>query len=302
MSSEPRSTQSDGLFLSQGVSIVVPVYNESSGLDEFLREFNESMASFPYPWEIMLVDDGSADGTPALLESQQRPWHRHEINRGYGAAIKTGIAKTSYPAIVIIDADGTYAPDDILKVAKELESADMSVGARTGEGASIPWERRPAKWAIRCFAEWMVRRKVPDLNSGLRAFRRERVEPFLKLLPDGFSLTTTLTVAFHANALKVAYLPIQYRKRSGKSKFRPFADTWNMILVILRTIVLIRPLNFFLPLSLALFFAAFAVGLGSHLMGRFMDATFIVLMMTSIQMFVLGLVADLIVRVQLWTH
>ena len=206
------------------------------------------------------------------------------------------------PNIVIIDADGTYPPAEIEKLVQQLEHVDMAVGARTGADAKIPWVRRPAKWLIRMFAQWMVRRPIPDLNSGLRAFRRDRVEPILRLLPDGFSLTTTITIAFQATGSRVDYIQTEYRLRSGKSKFRPIADTWNLILVILRTIVLLRPLNFFLPLSVLLAVLAMLVGGVSLAMGRFMDATFILIMMASMQMFVLGLIADLIVRVQYRTH
>jgi hypothetical protein len=149
----------------------------------------------------------------------------------------------------------------------------------------------------------MVRRPIPDLNSGLRAFRKSYIVKVQRLLPDGFSLTTTLTVALLTSGRSVHYETIHYNKRAGKSKFKPITDTWNMILLILRTVVLIRPLNVFLPLSFILAIAAIGIGLWSKLYTeQFMDATFIVLMTTSIQMFVLGLIADLIVRITLWTH
>ncbi|MDP8244037.1 MAG: glycosyltransferase family 2 protein [Candidatus Hinthialibacter antarcticus] len=284
------------------MSIVIPVYNESEGLSAFISELSAVLETFSRPCEVLLVDDGSSDGSTEILANQSLPYIQHDVNLGYGAAIKTGIQKTSMPNIVIIDADGTYPPAEIEKLVRRLEHVDMAVGARTGTDAKIPWVRRPAKWLIRMFAQWMVRRSIPDLNSGLRAFRRERVEPILRLLPDGFSLTTTITIAFQATGSRVEYIETEYRIRSGQSKFRPIADTWNLILVILRTVVLLRPLNFFLPLSLLLAVLAILVGGVSLAIGEFMDATFIVLMMASMQMFVLGLIADLIVRVQYRTH
>ena len=287
---------------SHGVSIVVPVFNEAQGLQTFIEELQQELNSFPHPFEVVLIDDGSTDGTKDILASLSLPYFSHDVNLGYGAAIKTGIQKTSMPYIVIIDADGTYPPAEILKLVNHLNTVDMAVGARTGVDAKIPWVRRPAKWLIRQFAQWMVRRPIPDLNSGLRAFRRDRVEPILRLLPDGFSLTTTITIAFQSLGLRVDYLETDYRVRAGKSKFRPIADTWNLILVILRTVVLLRPLNFFLPVSLLLALTAILIGGATLVMGKFMDATFIVLMMASMQMFVLGLIADLIVRVQFRTH
>lgn len=284
------------------LAIIVPVFNEERGLPSFLDEMKQFADECPYECEIMYVDDGSVDGTGALLHEAGVLVHRHEVNLGYGAALKSGIQRTSAPIIVIIDSDGTYNPNEIISLVPLLEENDMVVGARLGPEAQIPWVRRPAKWMIRRFAEWMVRRSIPDLNSGLRAVHRSRIEPVMRLLPDGFSLTTTLTTALHAMGMRVEYLPIEYRKRSGSSKFHPIRDTWNMIMVILRTIVLFRPLNFFLPLSFLLAFLAVSVGIASKLAGEFMDATFIVLMMSSVQMFVLGLVADLIVRLHLRTH
>lgn len=286
----------------KGISIIIPVYNEAEGVLPFLNNLQEVVHNLPYTADIIIVDDGSTDNTPDLLRDQPFTLIRHEWNRGYGAAIKTGIQHSRHEAILIIDADGTYSPEDIPALIAHLDEYDMVVGARTSQNAQIPLIRRPAKWIIRLFAAWIVRQPIPDLNSGLRIFRKSQVEPILRLLPDGFSLTTTITVAFMTSGKRVYFEKIRYEKRSGKSKFRPFSDTWNMILLILRTVVLIRPLNVFLPLSFFLAIMAFVVLVISKTMGHFMDATFIVLMMASIQMFVLGLIADLIVRINLWTH
>ena len=286
----------------QGLSIIVPVYNEADGILPFLKKLEEIIHTLPLRTEVLIIDDGSTDTTPALLGEQSFTVIRHEWNRGYGAAIKTGIQHCNYEAILIIDADGTYVPEDIPKLLHHFDGCDMAVGARTSQDAKIPISRRPAKWLIRQFTAWIVRQPIPDLNSGLRLFRKSQVEPILRLLPDGFSLTTTITVAFITSGKRVHYEEIQYNKRMGQSKFHPLSDTWNMILLILRTVVLIRPLNVFVPFSFLLAIFAFMVLIISKLMGHFMDATFIVLMMASIQMFVLGLIADLIVRINLWTH
>ncbi len=293
---QPKPTNNDG------VTIIVPVYNEAEGLVDFATELEAALEGFTCPYEVLFVDDGSSDDTQSILNEHSLPHIRHDVNLGYGAAIKAGIQSTTLSNIVIIDADGTYPADQILSLAAKLDHADMAVGARTGADAKVPLIRRPAKWVIRLFAEWMVRKSVPDLNSGLRAFRRDCVAPIIRLLPDGFSLTTTMTIALMATGAKVEYIQTDYRKRIGQSKFRPIVDTWNLILVILRTIVLLRPLNFFLPLSVVLAAAAVLIGGVSLWLGEFMDATFIVLMMASMQMFVLGLIADLIVRVQYRTH
>lgn len=289
--------------VSKGISVIVPVYNEEEGLPDFLARLGDFQSKCEFPVEIVLIDDGSTDRSGEILATVPHRVERHEANQGYGAAVKTGLLAASNEAAVIIDADGTYGAEDIMAVASHLDRHDMVVGARTGRDAKIPLARRPAKWMVRKFASWMVKRPIPDLNSGLRAFRRSQILKFIHLLPDGFSLTTTITVAFHAAGKKVWYQRVQYGKRAGASKFRPVADTWNLIMLILRTVVLIRPLNVFLPLSFILTAAALAVLVITKLfLPPFMDATFIVLFTTGIQMFVLGLIADLIVRINLWTH
>ncbi len=289
-------------LLSEGITVIVPVFNEAEGLPQFLQNVDAFASSCSFPYEILFIDDGSTDESVSILEQTRYTLLTHDVNRGYGAAVKTGIEQAGNEAIVIIDADGTYNTNDIEKILRKLNQYDMVVGARTGNNVHIPLFRRPVKWAIRHFASWMAGHSIPDLNSGLRAFRRSEVMKLIRLLPDGFSLTTTITVAMHTAGQRVHYEPIDYAKRTGLSKFRPFSDTWNLLMLILRTVVLIRPLNVFLPLSIILFVTALVVGLYTKfVLHEFMDATFIVLMMTSIQMFVLGLIADLIVRINLWT-
>lgn len=289
--------------MDQGISILIPVYNEGEGLEAFLQTLRHVVESVSRPVEIVFIDDGSDDNTPAILNSYPYTVIRHDLNRGYGAAIKTGLDHSTHETVVIIDADGTYSPDEIMAIVEPLDRFEMVVGARTGPNSHMPFGRRPAKWLIRVFATWMVRQPIPDLNSGFRAVRRRDLNSIQRLLPDGFSLTTTMTIAFLSMGKRIYYRPIRYNKRVGKSKFHPITDTWNMILLILRTVVIIRPLNVFLPLSFL--FALMALGvliLSKPLTGQFMDATFIVLTMASVQMFVLGLIADLIVRINLWTH
>lgn len=284
------------------ISIIVPVYNESQSLPGFIQHVDEFARNYPHEIEVIFIDDGSSDNSVSILEQTRYTTLRHLENRGYGAAVKTGIEHAKHEALVIIDSDSTYHMSDISTIVNQLYDFDMVVGARTGQNVNIPLVRRPVKWVIRKFASWITGHQIPDLNSGLRAFRRTEVMKLIRLLPDGFSLTTTITVAMHTSGKRVKYESVDYAKRTGHSKFRPFSDTWNLILLILRTVVLIRPLNVFIPFSFVLMFAALTVGIYTkYALDDFMDATFIVLMMTSIQMFVLGLIADLIVRTNLWT-
>lgn len=273
------------------VTIVVPAYNEEHGIGPVLQELRRLDPT----WEILVVDDGSADRTAAIAEQAGARVLRHPTNRGYGAALKHGIAHARAPIIVITDADGTYPNEWIPELVRRLNEADMVVGARTGAKVHIPILRRPAKWALNRLADYLSETRIPDLNSGLRAFRREEVRRFFPILPAGFSFTTTITLAYHVNDRTVLYLPIDYHKRSGRSKIRPLQDTLNFAALILRTILYFRPLKIFLPISAFLFLAAVAVFLYSWIWTpKIMDASVAIILIGSLQIAAIGLLADLI--------
>ncbi len=279
------------------VSIILPVFNERKSVGKILEEINKIKQENDR-YEVILVDDGSSDG---LEHEKIRPLvdqllvHPHNI--GYGAAIKTGMRHANGEVIVIIDADGTYAVSDIPRLIERLKNCDMVVGARTGEVVKIPLLRQPAKFVLTKLANYLAGEKIPDLNSGLRAFRKKDAEKFLHLLPRGFSLTATLTLAYLSSDLLVEYIPINYLPRVGKSKIRPLYDTQNILLTILRTIVYFNPLKVCVPLSSILVILAILVLVISGLFTpRIMDGTVAVLSLTAVQVLVIGLLADLIVR------
>jgi glycosyltransferase involved in cell wall biosynthesis len=285
---------------SDALTLVVPVYNEAEAVAELLGRLTALREACPAPVEILLVDDGSDDGTGERLREQLPEGMRvlrHERNLGYGAALKTGVHAASHDWVAITDADGTYPEGEIPRFFEQAraDDLDMVVGARTGAEVHIPWTRRPAKRVLRELACWLSGRSIPDLNSGLRVMRRAPVERFLHLLPDGFSFTTTITLAMLSTGCRVAYEPIDYRRRTGRSKIRPFADTLNFLQLIFRTVLWFNPLRVFLPLSGALFLLAWVVLFGSMaLQMKPMDVTFGVLLMASVQILALGLVADLL--------
>ena len=273
------------------ISVVIPAYNEEEGIAEVIRQIR----SLPLSTELIVVDDGSEDTTARRAEEAGARVIRHPRNRGYGAALKTGILASTADAVVITDADGTYPNDRIPELVALLEDNDMVVGARTGTKAAIPWARRPAKWLLNRLADYLSESKIPDLNSGLRAFRRQRIIDYLRILPSGFSFTTTITVAMHVSEHPIAYVPIDYYQRHGRSKIRPLHDTLNFIALIVRTVVYFRPLKIFLPISGVLFLAAVAIFIYSALYTeKIMDASVTITLMTSFQMAAIGLLADLI--------
>ena len=277
------------------ISVVIPVYNEEEAIGAVLDELIEIVEDKAY--EIIAVDDGSTDNTVKAVQEKPVTLIQHPRNIGYGAAIKTGIKNATNDVIVIIDGDGSYPVNAIPELLKEAEEYDMVVGARVGKEVKIQLYRRPAKWFLSKLANYLADTKIPDLNSGMRIFRRKEVEKFYNILPNKFSFTTTITLAYHTTGLLVKYVPINYYKRAGKSKIRPFKDGFNFIMLILRTITYFNPLKVFLPVSFVFFGAAILVFLYSTLvMGRFMDVTTVILVVAAIQTVLFGLLADLVVR------
>jgi glycosyltransferase involved in cell wall biosynthesis len=276
------------------VTIIIPAYNEEKGIAAVL----DNVTSLGGTFEIIIVDDGSSDSTADIVKNYSHVrFIRHEHNMGYGAALKTGIQSASTDTVVIMDADGTYPHESIPDLIKTMHDGKyaMVVGARTGKNVKIPLIRKPAKWFINKLANYLSGMKIPDLNSGLRIMKKTIIERFLHFLPSGFSFTTTITLAMLVNSFPVKYVPITYAKREGKSKIRPIRDTLNFIQLIIRTVLYFNPLKVFVPLSISLVILAVLVLAGSWFyLGKAMDVTFGVIVMTSVMVLAIGMLADLI--------
>jgi glycosyltransferase involved in cell wall biosynthesis len=231
------------------VSIVLPVYNEATHLEEEVRRIQKAMEESSHSYEIIVVDDGSTDGSGEIAESLGITTVRFASNRGAGSARKYGTRLARGRIVVWTDVDMTYPNDRIPELVAELKGYDQGVGARTSEQGTVKLLRTPAKWVIRKLASYLTKTDIPDLNSGFRAFRRDVGEQFLYLLPRGFSCVTTLTMAFLTNGYSVKYVPIEYRKRSGRSKFHWLADTRRYILQVVRMILMHEPIRFFGPIA-----------------------------------------------------
>ncbi len=276
------------------VSIVIPAYNEEQAIESTLVQVKAVMNRQDGEYEIIVVDDGSTDRTADLVQQHEDVrLVQHHSNRGYGAAIKTGIRQADHEWIAIIDADGTYPPEAIPSLTAETDRYDMIVGARSER--DFPLIRRPAKWFIARLAEYLSDAKIPDLNSGLRVFRKDIALSYFNILPSRFSFTITITIAFLSDHYSVKFVPIPYHKRAGTSKISPIQDTLNFVQLILRTIMYFRPLKVLLPIGFALFVLAVIIGVYSLLtQGRVMDITVIVLTMAAIQITVMAMIADMI--------
>ncbi len=231
------------------ISVIIPAFNEELAVREGIIELREVLRSSGIESEIIVVDDGSTDRTAAEAKAAGARVIQHRSNRGYGASLKTGIIAATHEVIAITDADGTYPGKYLPEMLNELEHADMVVGARTGADVNIPLTRRPAKWLLRVMANYVSNKKIPDLNSGLRVFRRDVAIQYFAILSDQFSFTTTITLAMLCDNYAVTYLPIDYRKRHGKSKIMPW-DAGSFAVLIMRVAMLFRPLRVFIPIAL----------------------------------------------------
>jgi glycosyltransferase involved in cell wall biosynthesis len=288
------------------LSVVVPVYNEEPAIADAVDELHAVVSSAPEidAWEILVVDDGSRDGTAevARVAAEGKPGVRvlaRDRNRGYGAAIKHGIRHAAHGLIAIVDGDGTYPVEKLPEMVRAMGEAGMIVGARTNTKA-IPLARRPAKWLLTALASYLAEEKIPDLNSGMRIFRKDAYERFIGLLPPRFSFTTTLTLAMLCDERPVEFFPIDYRPRTGYSKIRPVRDTLNFLLLIATTVTHFRPLKVLGPLAAALFLAGAVKGILDLAFfydpktGPNLRTSDLLLLVAGVQVFALALLADLV--------
>jgi polyisoprenyl-phosphate glycosyltransferase len=243
------------------VTIVLPCYNEQEHVMQEIDRISQAMDASEFSYELLVIDDKSTDSTLKVLQDalphypnmRLMPFRR---NGGSGTARRIGSNEAYGRIVVWTDADMTYPNERIPEFVQYLldnPDVDQVVGARTTEQGTHKFLRVPAKWVIRKVAERLAQTKIPDLNSGLRAFRRDVSLPYLRLLPPGFSCVTTITMAFLSNQHPVDYLPIDYAKRAGTSKFHFVKDAYRYILQVLRMVMYFNPIKVLMPLALWLF-------------------------------------------------
>ncbi|HVM11108.1 MAG TPA: glycosyltransferase family 2 protein [Actinomycetota bacterium] len=280
------------------VTIVLPVYNEVGHLRQEVQRIKTSMDASPYTYEILAVDDASTDGSgDALAQIDGIRLIRFNQNRGSGTARKVGTRAARGDVVVWTDCDMTYPNDEIPRLVKELEGFDQVVGARTSEQGTKKALRVPAKWMIRKLASYLVETRIPDLNSGFRAFRRDVAMQFVHQLPPGFSCVTTLTLSFLSNGYSVNYIPIDYHPRAGESKFHWWRDTKRYITQVVRMILSYNPLKVFLPLGFTLLTVGIVKLIYDWSVRDFsLASNTLLILFAAFQVFAIGLLADLVVR------
>jgi glycosyltransferase involved in cell wall biosynthesis len=284
------------------LTVLLPTYNERRAILCVLEEIIGALADQRLQYEILVVDDASTDGTAEMAEEFARScWQcpvrviRRPERRGAGAARKVGIRHARGEVIVMLDADGTYPAESIPELLRHFPAYDQVNGARTSEQGTYPWLRRPAKWFIRKLACYLTGHRIPDLNTGLKAFKRELMLPWLWVVPDGFSCVTTMTLAFLTNGYAVKYVPTPYRPRIGQSKFHPIKDTAAYLSTVLRMVLYFRPLKVFTPLAGAVIAAGAAKSMFSFKLTGSMQESDIVILTAGFLTCMLGLLAEVIV-------
>jgi glycosyltransferase involved in cell wall biosynthesis len=275
------------------LTVLIPAYNEEesiAGTVEAIRQHAACVREL----EIIVINDGSKDRTGEIARTLPVTLIEHEVNTGYGSGLKDGLRQARHEFILIADADGTYPLEDIPRLLEEASKYAMVVGARTGAVVKVPPLRKPGKWLITRLAEYLSQRKIPDLNSGFRVFRKDVALRFLTLYPDGFSFTTTITLAMLTNHYKVKFIPINYHRRVGKSSIKPLRDFTNFTILIIRICAYFKPLNVFVPPALVLILGGIIKGTIDYTGQGHLGLFGIVLALTGVQMLFIGLLADLI--------
>lgn len=287
------------------VTIVLPCFNEQDHVLQEIERITAAMDASGYTYELLAIDDASTDDTLRVLKEALESFPHMRVmpfrrNGGSGTARRIGTREARGETVVWTDADMTYPNERIPEFVAYLDDnpgVDQVVGARTTEQGTHKLLRVPAKWVIRKIAEKLTSSEIPDLNSGLRAFRRDVSLPYLRLLPPGFSCVTTITLSFLSNQHPVDYLPIDYAKRAGTSKFHFVKDAYRYILQVLRMVMYFNPLKVLMPAALWLLTLALLKGIYDMVVHPFYFAiNTVLLLMTGLLIGALALLADLIVR------
>jgi glycosyltransferase involved in cell wall biosynthesis len=271
-------------------TVVVPVYNEEDAVSIPLERIVE--LKLHEKFEFLFIDDGSDDGTADVIRRYPVKLIRHTSNKGYGASLKTGIRRAHGKKILLMDGDGQHDPAYLEELDRLLEDCDMVIGERTAGSHQVK-TRKAGKRIIRKMGEFLVEQKLPDYNSGYRGFYTEQIRAMLHIMPNGFSFSTTSTLAYLKEGYNICTLPIEVTERIGrKSNLRPVKDGTKTLMLLFRIVMLFNPLKVFVPASITIFLAGFGFGVYGYLVfDRFSNGA-TVLTVLGMFLFFIGLLAD----------
>ena len=268
-------------------SIIVPALEEAEDVGDLVRALRGGAA-----WhEVIVVDDGSTDGTGERAREAGAIVVRHPYNKGNGAAVKSGVRRATGDAILIVDGDGQHRPADAVRLVTRLDEYDLVVGARSA-ATQASMARRLGNALLNRLATYLTDREIPDLTSGFRAARRECMLEFLHLLPNGFSTPTTTTLAFIKAGYSVAFEPIDAEQRQGKSKIKLARDGAKFFLILLKIITIFSPLKIFVPVSLVTFLLGFGYAIWTAVRQSHVTNSSVLLILLAVVIFLVGLVSE----------
>ncbi len=271
-------------------TVVVPVYNEADAVSISLDKIRD--LGLHEKFDILYIDDGSDDGTYEIIRKYPVKVIRHTANKGYGAALKTGIRHASGEKVILMDGDGQHDPVCLEEIDRLLDQYDMVIGERTA-GSHQVRQRKAGKKIIRKVGEYLVEQKLPDYNSGYRGFHADQILPMLHIMPNGFSFSTTSTLAYLKEGYNIATTPVEVTARIGrKSNLKPVKDGTKTLMLLFRIIMLFNPLKVFLPASITIFLVGFGFGLYGYLAFERFSNGAILLTVLGMFLFFIGLLAD----------
>ena len=280
------------------LTVIIPAFNEAAGigaaLDDLQRECSEFLTT------VIVVDDGSQDDTARIARERGAVVIQHPTNLGYGASLKSGLRRAETTYVATFDGDGQHRAADLRRLWSERGGAAMIVGARQRLIHSPLW-RMPGKWLLGTVAAYLVKRRIPDLNSGLRLLTRDVAMRYAHLCPRGFSMSTTLTMAVMSRGWPVAFVPIEVRPRSGKSTVTVTTGLETMVL-LLRIICLFNPLRLFVPAAALVGAIGVAWGIPFAAAGRGVSVGAMLALVTATILFSLGLICDQVSQLRLERH
>lgn len=282
--------------ITESISIIIPAYQERQGIGGVVKDVLRVAATLSCDHEIIVVDDGSTDGTGEVARQAGAHVLTHPYNKGYGASLKTGIRFATNRTVIFIDADGQHDSNDIPRLLAERSTYDMVVGARKGTAGSPLW-RKPGKVFLGWLANQLTGRKIPDLNSGYRATDRMLALRFLAIMPDGFSFSTTSTIAAFKGGYLVQYVPIEVARRIGHSTVTA-ADGFRTLMLIIRLVTLFAPLRVFLPVSAVTFLIGLIFTIYGYTTTGEASIKGLIAFLAAVQFFFFGIMVDQIVAVR----
>ena len=271
-------------------TVIIPAYNEAQGIGTTLE--NLATSGLLSHAEVIIVDDGSTDDTAAIVRKHPVTLLQHTVNKGYGASLKTGIRHATTAKIVTMDSDGQHNADAVEEIVRQLDQHPLVIGERTADSHQVA-NRKLGKWIIRVVGEFLVEQKLPDFNSGLRGFNRKIICSLLHLMPNGFSFSTTSTLAFLKEGYSIGTVPIKVTPRVGRaSSVRPIQDGIKTLMLLLRIIMLFNPLKIFLPASIAMGLWGILLSLVDIWDAHRVSNGAVTIMVMAMFLFFFGLLAD----------